>query len=785
MSSITVSASDIRSLWGNHMELGLADTLARFKISLIPDFDSPGMQREGSQWMRAYRIGSTEVVYFGDWKTNTNECWMSPEAGLSEADIKLRKKAIAQASKERHREIEAEQIRVRDSEVQTSWQRFVERGTTAYLERKQIPKLYGCKIDFNYHGPYLIVPAFAVDGVLWNFQSIYNAKLSAGDKFFWPGARVKGLFHALSPLSNEKTIYLAEGFATAASIHLALNESCSVVCCFNAGNLLPVALSLREKYPNAPFIFCADDDAWVTRPNGQKYNPGLEAAFAAVAKTGGKVLSPRFRDLRDQPTDFNDLHVREGLAEVTKQLSDAQEATPPEKAKPSERNMTRDLLESFHGTLLKQEKDLFIYDENHWKHKDPNEAADYFRQLIEVKAKNSLSYKELNATYGRFLIHVPHPPRGTNMFAPSPDVMNFRNGALQLLRDPDGKYSLILRPHDREDYLMHMHPFDYELGAGLNDEFERSTEEILAGEGMDLAQKAYFEVLGCTLFPAFPKIVFFVGPPKSGKSTLIFYAVNLVHTDLRCSVDPSLLSKFNVAGLAGKMLNFDTDVRLTSPISDDVLKKIEDRIPLRMERKNMSDIYALPPAMHLYGCNRMPVSGEGPDAYDRRALILPCTEYRAKDGEFVRDYAHIVWKKNPSGIIRRAVEGLNRVVAQGGHFTEPEASKREKTLWKESYQSTAASFLSALRQEDMKLAPKANLVVKHASGLYDVKRSRLWDVFKLWFENTAPKHKLPIQRDFYTQIRAAGIREKRSDGVDYFVNIALFDHQSCDPSQHI
>jgi putative DNA primase/helicase len=72
----------------------------------------------------------------------------------------------------------------------------------------------------------------------------------------------------------------------------------------NSGNLLPVAMGLRKRYPALPLIIAGDDDRLT------KGNPGRAAANAAAAAVGGLVTFPDWPDnAPDNLTDFNDLQL--------------------------------------------------------------------------------------------------------------------------------------------------------------------------------------------------------------------------------------------------------------------------------------------------------------------------------------------------------------------------------------------------------------------------------------------------------------------------------------------
>lgn len=112
---------------------------------------------------------------------------------------------------------------------------------------------------------------------------------------------------------------MAEGFATAASVHEATGKP--VVVAFDAGNLKAVSEKLLNVLPeNVPVYFAADQDPSQT---------GLHKAQAAAEVWGerAQILLPEFSPTQIQqyqqekgtdkvPTDFNDLHKLAGIDAV-------------------------------------------------------------------------------------------------------------------------------------------------------------------------------------------------------------------------------------------------------------------------------------------------------------------------------------------------------------------------------------------------------------------------------------------------------------------------------------
>jgi len=116
----------------------------------------------------------------------------------------------------------------------------------------------------------LAIPLTDMAGAIYGLQSIS----ADGTKKFSFGSKATGHFFLIGEAEPSTTCYIAEGFATAASIHEAMGGL--AVVAFNAGNLGPVAQALRRQWPDRPLVLCADDDA---KTSG---NPGLSAARAAA-----------------------------------------------------------------------------------------------------------------------------------------------------------------------------------------------------------------------------------------------------------------------------------------------------------------------------------------------------------------------------------------------------------------------------------------------------------------------------------------------------------------------
>jgi putative DNA primase/helicase len=181
----------------------------------------------------------------------------------------------------------------------------IDRNAAPYLMRKRV-RPYGVRFNAD---NWLLVPLRDAAGVLWNVQRIAPAKPSRGsDKFFAKGGRKSGLWHMCGDPTGAAVLLMAEGYATAATVHEATGRP--AVVAFDAGNLAHVAKALRIQYPNALLVICGDDDVATFEAKG--HNPGREKAMAVAKAVQGLAVFPD--QLPEGGSDFNDMYQHLGGA---------------------------------------------------------------------------------------------------------------------------------------------------------------------------------------------------------------------------------------------------------------------------------------------------------------------------------------------------------------------------------------------------------------------------------------------------------------------------------------
>ena len=204
-----------------------------------------------------------------------------------------------------------------------------------YLAAKGItdPAVLGGIRQSEYQGVLnLQIPIYR-DGTLYNLQSISP---EGGKHFLKDGLKSGGYIVVGDAADTARGIVVAEGFATAASIHQATGKP--VVVAFDAGNMVTVSETLAKNLPpDIPVTIAVDNDASGT---------GLAKARQAAALFGdrAKAVQPEFTMTQIQqfqrengldgqgrpklPSDFNDLHKLAGIEAVRQAMAEGANLAP-------------------------------------------------------------------------------------------------------------------------------------------------------------------------------------------------------------------------------------------------------------------------------------------------------------------------------------------------------------------------------------------------------------------------------------------------------------------------
>lgn len=775
---------------------------------------------------RTYTIGekTITVARFGDWRTGEKYKFetsgqFSPE---EKAEIARHVKESEASEKEAR---ERQQVEVAELS-EARWRLAKEFRSNPYLGKKGLPgQSFGCRGE----GENLLVPVRDIEGKLWGIQKIQPD----GGKYFTPGQKIKGCFHVIGELPDgySGSIGITEGVATAASLFLGCGFP--IVSSFNAGNLTAVAEAIRARFPQARCLVFADNDLWTKRPNGQAWNPGREFGLAAARACQGTLVLPVFKSLDSRPTDFNDLHCLEGLSVVKEQIEgllqwgelcakcgiprtgighdlskDPFECLNPPRGggteirvvdagcgdfsteewaddleplpwtvnpktgnskPPSHQACVDHLLGWYGGRLICQEENLFRYTGTHWRLLDTAENNEIMRQLQHVIG-GVATYTQLVTMKNLLTTYCPHTPY--DIFIPRYTCANFLNGTLHLVRGEDYKFKKEFRPHNPDDFLLNVIPLEYAPEkAEKNEEFENMLSRVFQGDP-DFEQKirAVKQMYGAMICPVSPHLFLLHGPAGSGKSSLIIPAMRLVHRDNLCSVQPHEFKGFNMESMAGKLVNFRTDIKLTEAIDDDTVKMIEDRVIIRMDRKFKTPIHAPLPPIHIFGANGVPPTKDGSSgAHDRRWTFIRLDKHKTVPGEYMHDFGNWVFERSPGGVLNFALAGLDDLIANGGHFTTPDSGKVAMAEW-QLENDPIGQFLADA---------KGGEVDQNTRFLFNdearIRTVSLWEAFRKWVESSGGNYRWMTRFKFYAALRSRGYRTVTVRGLEHFAGIGVVE----------
>ena len=250
----------------------------------------PGHDKSG--WYVAYSDG-IPAGRFGCWRAGIESAWRADIGRkISPAEEMAHARRMAEAKASRDAEI-IRQREIASDTVETIWTQAGAAHTDhPYLARKGIA-VHGARVTGDGR---LVVPLYTPDSKLASVQYIDHE----GSKLYHSGGQTGGCFWMVRTMDEPGTVYIAEGFATAATIHEITHRPCIVA--YSASNLVPVTGTIRDRYgATVEIVIVADNDASGT---GQKY------ADQASAKHGARVVMiPIDGDANDYVQAGHDLKI--------------------------------------------------------------------------------------------------------------------------------------------------------------------------------------------------------------------------------------------------------------------------------------------------------------------------------------------------------------------------------------------------------------------------------------------------------------------------------------------
>ena len=234
---------------------------------------------------------NTPAGRFGDWRAGI-EVSFRADIGrkFTAAEEMAHSRRMSEAKAARDAEL-AKQHEVTEDVVAKIWADCTPANKDhPYLKKKGIC-VHGSRVTGDGR---LVVPLLNKDGSLSTLQYISTD----GGKLYHKGGATGGKFWSIGNAENPKTIFIAEGFATAATIHETTGSICIVA--YSASNIVPVTGIMRETYgATQDIVIVADNDS---------SGVGMRYAEQASAKHGARIVSPpELGDANDYVANGGDL----------------------------------------------------------------------------------------------------------------------------------------------------------------------------------------------------------------------------------------------------------------------------------------------------------------------------------------------------------------------------------------------------------------------------------------------------------------------------------------------
>lgn len=704
------------------------------------------------------------------------KCWY---CGIEDDFCSKQKKDISPAEWKAHNERVKEAKQQEDLETKA---RYKERAQLAraifssaldpdatqegYLSKKKV-KSYGLKI-VDKENEYtrsakcspgtLLVPCYNEEHELINLERIYF-DVSEGKYKKRPlaGAQRRGTFYMLGQVTSEtRTVLIAEGYSTAATLHEALGYP--TVITFDCGNILAVVKLLREKYPQYQLLIASDDDRWKKDEN-LRYS-GEKAAKKACSEVSNAIYvlpdfsvlgmpEEKLAKLKSPPTDFNDLFAllmdkgqskTDALAEVKRQII----PRPTPHAEVLDRLLNKipsiDFREhiSLNGVLSENEalknnhyqitvidSLLDIATANNWgicKSLDFiylfNGA--FWNQLDEAEFKlflgsvaEKMGVDRYKARYFNFRDHL-YKQFLTIAQLPKPEVtnrsicINLMNGTFEFSHE-----GFRLREFDRNDFLTYQLPFEYQP----NEEaplFRQYLDKVLPDKQL---QDILAEYLGSIFIPSttlkLEKTLVLYGTGANGKSVFYEIVKSLLGEENTSAYSMQSLTDTNGyyrAMIANKLVNYSSEIN--GKLEASFFKQLVSNEPVEARMPYGRPFTLTKYAKLIFNCNELPKDVEQTEAYFRRFLIVPF-EVTIPEAEQDKRLAPRIIATELAGVFNWLLEGMKRLLQQE-NFTESDTIRRIR----EQYELDSDSVKTFLYENNYKSSPNNFIQYKELYAEY-------------------------------------------------------------------
>lgn len=271
------------------------------------------------------------------------------------------------------------------------------------------------------------------------------------------------------------------------------------------------------------------------------------------------------------------------------------------------------------------------------------------------------------------------------------------------------------------------------------------------------------EVMGVLLQPLRTQAfwVLMKGPGGNGKSLLLSIISKLLGRSCYSGSLNEISGRNGVnahftAGLVGKYMFLDDDMKAGTVLPDDWMKKLSEPKVLTANPKFGTPFEFTCRATAVALTNRWPSSSDISVGMRRRAQIFETDNCIPEHMQDPRLAEKIINNELP-GVLNLLLNGLIRVLQRGGHFNVPSDCKRSLETWLAASNPTARFIAQCVE----------------INPLARTKGDTLFDAYRRWAFECDDNIKPLGRNSFYEVLRSEGFREPRGKSGMMFEGVAL------------
>ena len=326
-------------------------------------------------------------------------------------------------------------------------------------------------------------------------------------------------------------------------------------------------------------------------------------------------------------------------------------------------------------------------------------------------------------------------------------VVNCKNGELWISHDGDIEF----KDHWPENFLTSQLTCEHDPFADCP-EFQKALKLIFKEcKNPDEVIRHWLEVMGLICQPVRSEAMWVLmkGPGGNGKSFLMEIISSLMGNSVYSGSIADLSGRNGAnahftAGLLGKLLFLDDDLKAGTLLPDDWMKKLSEPKLLTANPKHGKVFEFTSRAIIVALANHWPATSDISTGMKRRAQVFEMTHILPFSDRDPALLGHIV-NNELSGVLNLLMAGLTRVLKRGGRLAPPDDCLEAADAWLHSSNATARFLLDCTVRGEGEECDAA----------------KLFDAYRAWAYESDDNIKILGRNAFYAALESEGHRKVR------------------------